>query len=148
MNATHCTPAIIMSDGTVPCYDGLLTIKELHSLTSAPCMEEKIKQASFLAIFSGLTYEKIQELTYGQLRNLRLPNSVFRHYDGKSPDHHLVFENLPDKSWLSVFLNRWKKSASIRHRLTFHGFCHTHLHLTMQDTDLDELFKSLHLERI
>ena len=148
MNATHCTPAIIMSDGNVPYYDGLLTIKELHALSSAPCMEEKIKQASFLAIFSGLTYEKIQELTYGQLRNLRLPNSVFRHYDGKSPDHHLVFENLPDKSWLSVFLNRWKKSASIRHRLTFHGFCHTHLHLTMQDIDLDELFKSLHLERI
>jgi len=37
----------------------------------------------------------------------------------------LVFEDLPDPSWISGPLKRWIKSAGITRNITFHCFRHT-----------------------
>ena len=43
----------------------------------------------------------------------------------------LVFEDLPDPSWISKPLERWIKSAGIMRRITFHCFRHTYATLQL-----------------
>ena len=56
----------------------------------------------------------------------------------------LVFEDLPDPSWISSPLKRWIKSAGITRNITFHCFRHTYATLQLAGgTDIYTVSKML-----
>ena len=56
----------------------------------------------------------------------------------------LVFEDLPDPSWISKPLERWIKAAGITRRITFHCFRHTYATLQLAGgTDIYTVSKML-----
>lgn len=56
----------------------------------------------------------------------------------------LVFEDLPDPSWISAPLKRWIKSAGITRKITFHCFRHTYAILQLAGgTDIYTVSKML-----
>ena len=56
----------------------------------------------------------------------------------------LVFEDLPDPSWISKPLERWIKSAGITRHITFHCFRHTFATLQLTNgTDIYTVSKML-----
>ena len=56
----------------------------------------------------------------------------------------LVFEDLPDPSWISAPLKRWIKEAGITRKITFHCFRHTYATLQLANgTDIYTVSKML-----
>lgn len=56
----------------------------------------------------------------------------------------LVFEDLPDPSWISRPLDRWIKAAGISRKITFHCFRHTFATLQLTNgTDIYTVSKML-----
>ncbi|MNR24363.1 Tyrosine recombinase XerC [compost metagenome] len=56
----------------------------------------------------------------------------------------LVFEDLPDPSWISRPLKKWVESAGIRKNITFHCFRHTFATLQLSSgTDIYTVSKML-----
>ena len=56
----------------------------------------------------------------------------------------LIFEDLPDPSWISRPIKRWIETAGIKRRITFHCFRHTFATLQIAEgTDLYTVSKML-----
>ena len=59
-------------------------------------------------------------------------------------DNRLVFEGLPNPSWISSPLERWIKAAGITKHITFHCFRHTFATLQLANgTDIFTISKML-----
>lgn len=123
----------------MPEYDGLVSKEDLDLLIEAPCQSPVVKRAALFSLLTGLRYSILQDLRwtdivskegtpfvrhrhpeYG-LTNVQLYETSLSYCGKCLHKSDLIFEGLPDESWLSVILGNWAKAAGIRHRLTFFG---------------------------
>lgn len=140
-----------------------LTIEELNTLAATDCDRPILKRAALFSALTGLRHCDIQKLRWSEIQkdgeNYRLnytqqktkgveymPISQQAYMlcgEPQAPEK-LVFEDLPDPSWISKPLERWIKSAGITRRITFHCFRHTYATLQLAGgTDIYTVSKML-----
>ncbi|MFC0776997.1 tyrosine-type recombinase/integrase [Flavobacterium sp. HJSW_4] len=140
-----------------------LTIKELNELVTTPCEKDILKRAALFSALTGLRHSDIQRLRW---KEISLQEGMVKlHFTQKKtkgveympisqqafqlcgeprlPDQ-LVFEDLPDPSWISRPLKKWVGSSGIKKNITFHCFRHTFATLQLASgTDIYTVSKML-----
>jgi integrase len=116
------------------------TVEELkHS-----CEHPELKNAALFSALTGLRHCDIQKMPWKEIQidgdqarlNFTQQKTKGVEYMPISPQalalcgepqkpNQLVFEDLPDPSWISAPLKRWIKAADITKKITFHCFRHT-----------------------
>lgn len=140
-----------------------LTMVELNKLASTPCENEILRRASLFSALTGLRLSDIQKLRWkeisienGQAKlNFTQKKTKGVEYmpiseqalqlcgEEKTPDA-LVFEGLPDSSWISRPLRKWLQKSGIQKHITFHCFRHTFATLQLANgTDIYTVSKML-----
>jgi integrase len=140
-----------------------LTVEELNTLAATPCHHDQIKRAALFSALTGLRHCDIQKMKWQELQidgaqariNFTqqktkgveyMPISLQALELGGEPrnPNQLVFEDLPDPSWISRPLKKWLKTAGITKHITFHCFRHTFATLQLEaDTDIYTVSKML-----
>ncbi|KAA6343752.1 Tyrosine recombinase XerD [termite gut metagenome] len=140
-----------------------LTVEELNALVAMPCDQPMLKNAALFSALTGLRHCDIQKMRWkeiqidGEQARLNFTQQKTKGVEympisaqalqlcGKpgKPDH-LVFEDLPDPTWVSKPLKRWIESAGITKKITFHCFRHTFVTLQLSSgTDIYTVSKML-----
>lgn len=121
-----------------------LSLEELNLLVNTPCSRPVMKRAAVFSALTGMRHVDIKRMTWrditfsgGQYQvNFVQKKTKEVNYlpiseqaylicgEPKQPDK-LVFEGLPNPSWISKPLKNWIKSAGITRNITFHCFRHT-----------------------
>lgn len=140
-----------------------LTVEELNILAATPCEQDTMKRAALFSALTGLRHCDIQKMKWKEIQidgdQARLN---FTQQKTKGVEYmpisaqalqlcgeprkldQLVFEDLPDPSWISKPLERWIKAAGITKRITFHCFRHTFATLQLSNgTDIYTVSKML-----
>jgi len=140
-----------------------LTVEELNTLAATPCHHDQIKRAALFSALTGLRHCDIQKMKWQELQiegtqariNFTQQKTKGVEYMPISPQalelcgeprnpNQLVFEDLPDPSWISRPLKKWLKTAGITKHITFHCFRHTFATLQLEaDTDIYTVSKML-----
>ena len=140
-----------------------LTLDELNTLAHTPCDIPVIKRAALFSALTGLRHVDIKLMTWQEVvedgNRYRLdftqrkthgveymPISAQAHQlcGERQEGNRLVFEGLPDPSWISKPLQRWIQSAGITKHITFHCFRHTYATLQLANgTDIYTVSKML-----
>jgi integrase len=121
-----------------------LTVEELNTLAATPCEYKDLKRAALFSALTGLQHCDIQKIQWKEIQidveqarlNFTQQKTKGVEYMPISPQalelcgeprkpNQLVFEDLPDPSWISRPLKKWLESAGITKQITFHGFRHT-----------------------
>lgn len=140
-----------------------LTVDELNILSGTPCDLPIVKSASLFSALTGIRHCDIQKLKWKEIQvdgeQIRL-NFTQQKTKGveympisqqayqlcgkpRNPEQ-LVFEDLPDPSWISGPLKRWITAAGITRNITFHCFRHTYATLQLAGgTDIYTVSKML-----
>jgi integrase len=140
-----------------------LTVEELNILSGTPCDRPIVKSASLFSALTGIRHCDIQKLKWKEIQvdgeQIRL-NFTQQKTKGveympisqqayelcgepRNPEQ-LVFEDLPDPSWISKPLKRWITAAGITRNITFHCFRHTYATLQLAGgTDIYTVSKML-----
>jgi integrase len=140
-----------------------LTVEELNILSGTPCDRPIVKNASLFSALTGIRHCDIQKLKWKEIQvdgeQIRL-NFTQQKTKGveympisqqayelcgepRNPEQ-LVFEDLPDPSWISKPLKRWITAAGITRNITFHCFRHTYATLQLAGgTDIYTVSKML-----
>ena len=140
-----------------------LTAAELNTLAATPCDRPILKRAALFSALTGLRHCDIQKLKWKEVQfdgdkillNLTQQKTESVEYmpiseqayqlcgEPRNPEQ-LVFEDLPDPSWISKPLERWIKLAGITRKITFHCFRHTYATLQLSGgTDIYTVSKML-----
>jgi integrase len=140
-----------------------LSVEELNILAETPCDRPILKRAALFSALTGVRHCDIQKLKWKEIQvdgeQIRLnftqqktkgveymPISKQAYQlcgEPRNPEQ-LVFEDLPDPSWISSPLKRWIKSAGITRNITFHCFRHTYATLQLAGgTDIYTVSKML-----
>ena len=140
-----------------------LSVEELNILAETPCDRSILKRAALFSALTGVRHCDIQKLKWKEIQvdgeQIRLnftqqktkgveymPISKQAYQlcgEPRNPEQ-LVFEDLPDPSWISSPLKRWIKSAGITRNITFHCFRHTYATLQLAGgTDIYTVSKML-----
>ncbi|GHU98846.1 tyrosine recombinase [Bacteroidia bacterium] len=140
-----------------------LTVEELNTLAATPCEQDTMKRAALFSALTGLRHCDIQKMQWKEIQidgdqarlNFTQQKTKGVEYmpisaqalqlcgEPRKPDQ-LVFEDLPDPSWISKPLERWIKMAGITKRITFHCFRHTFATLQLSNgTDIYTVSKML-----
>jgi len=140
-----------------------LTVEELNMLAATPCERDVLKRAALFSALTGLRHCDIQKL---QWKEISLDgNQVQLHFTQQKTKgveympiseqalqlcgepgkpEQLVFEDLPDPSWISRPLKKWIETAGIKKPITFHCFRHTYATLQLSSgTDIYTVSKML-----
>lgn len=140
-----------------------LTIAELNTLAKTPCDKPIIKRAALFAALTGLRHCDIQKLHWGDIQKVGdqyrlnftqqktkgveyqpISEQAYQLCGTPGDADRLIFEDLPDPSWVSRPLKRWIEAAGIKRRVTFHCFRHTFATLQIAGgTDLYTVSKML-----
>ncbi len=140
-----------------------LTVEELNTLAATDCDRPILKRAALFSALTGLRHCDIQKLRWSEVQkddeNYRLnftqqktkgveympiSEQAYSLCGEPQAPEKLVFEDLPDPSWISKPLERWIKSAGITRRITFHCFRHTYATLQLAGgTDIYTVSKML-----
>lgn len=140
-----------------------LTIEELNILAGTPCERDILKRAALFSALTGLRHCDIQKMrwkeiqTEGEQVKLHFTQQKTKgveympiseqalHLCGKQGQpEQLIFEDLPDPSWISRPLKLWVKAAGITKKITFHCFRHTYATLQLSNgTDIYTVSKML-----
>jgi len=87
----------------------------------------------------NFTQKKTKGIEY-----MPIPEQAYQLCGEPRNSEQLVFEDLPDPSWISSPLKRWIKSAGITRNITFHCFRHTYATLQLSGgTDIYTVSKML-----
>lgn len=140
-----------------------LTLEELNILAATPCERDILKRAALFSALTGLRHSDIQKLRWKEISiekdlvklNFKQKKTKGVEYtpisqqafqlcgEQRQPDQ-LVFEDLPDPSWISRPLKQWVEKAEIKKHITFHCFRHTFATLQLLNgTDIYTVSKML-----
>ncbi|HIC8809581.1 site-specific integrase [Elizabethkingia anophelis] len=140
-----------------------LTIEELNTLAETPCEKDVLKRAALFSALTGLRHSDIQKLRW---KEVSVDNNMIKlHFTQKKTKgveytpisqqafqlcgvpgqaEQLVFEDLPNPSWISRPLKLWVEKAGIKKNITFHCFRHTFATLQLSNgTDIYTVSKML-----
>jgi len=140
-----------------------LTVEELNTLAATPCEYKDLKRAALFSALTGLRHCDIQKMQWKELQidgeqarlNFTQQKTKGVEYMPISPQalefcgepqkpNQLVFEDLPDPSWISRPLKKWLETAGITKKITFHCFRHTFATLQLSSgTDIYTVSKML-----
>lgn len=140
-----------------------LTIEEVNMLANTECDNPVIKRAALFSILTGLRHVDIKKLEWlnviengcqysvrlhqqktKELVNLPISKQAYELCGNRGEDNGLVFEGLPDPSWISRPLAIWVQKAGIKKHITFHCFRHTYATLQLSGgTDVYTVSKML-----
>ena len=140
-----------------------LTLDELRTLASTPCDRPIMKRAALFSAMTGLRHCDIQKLKWSEVQQdgnqyrlhftqqktkgveyMPISEQAYKLCGERLEPERLVFESLPDPSWISRPLERWIKSAGITRKITFHCFRHTFATLQLAGgTDIYTVSKML-----
>jgi integrase len=140
-----------------------LTVEELNQLATTPCEQDTMKRAALFSALTGLRHCDIQKMQWKEIQmdgeqarlNFTQQKTKGIEYMPISPQalafcgeprkpEQLVFEDLPDPSWISRPLKKWLENAGITKKITFHCFRHTFATLQLSNgTDIYTVSKML-----
>lgn len=140
-----------------------LSVEELNMLAETPCDRPILKRAALFSALTGIRHCDIQKLKWKEIqvdgKQVRLnftqqktkgveympiSEQAYQLCGDPGKPEQLVFEDLPDPSWISGPLKRWIKSAGITRNITFHCFRHTYATLQLAGgTDIYTVSKML-----
>jgi len=140
-----------------------LTVEELNKLAATPCERDVLKRAALFSALTGLRHIDIQKLKWSEISiEGDQTKLLFTQQKTKGVEYtpiseqalqlcgepgkpeQLVFEDLPNASWISRPLKQWIKAAGIKKKITFHCFRHTFATLQLSNgTDIYTVSKML-----
>lgn len=140
-----------------------LTVEELNKLAETPCDKPIMKRAALFSALTGLRHCDIQKLRWGEIQQegnsyrlnftqqktkgveyMPISEQAYLLCGERQEPERLVFEDLPDPSWISRPLERWIEAAGITRHITFHCFRHTYATLQLAGgTDIYTVSKML-----
>jgi len=140
-----------------------LSVEELNKLAETPFDRPILKRAALFSALTGFRHCDIQKLKWKEIQVIGVQIRVnFTQQKTKGVEYmpiseqayqlcgepgkpdQLVFEDLPDPSWISKPLKRWIESAGIKRHITFHCFRHTYATLQLTGgTDIYTVSKML-----
>jgi len=140
-----------------------LTVEELNTLANTPCSNPVLKRAALFSALTGLRHCDIQKLRWKEIQiegdsyrinftqqktkgveYMPISEQAYQLCGEPGKPDKLVFEDLPDPSWISRPLDRWIKAAGITRKITFHCFRHTFATLQLTNgTDIYTVSKML-----
>ena len=140
-----------------------LTIGELNILAHTPCAIPVVKRAALFSALTGLRHVDIKLMTWQEViedgdhyrldftqrkthgvEYMPISSQAYQLCGEQLDGKRLVFEGLPDPSWISKPLQRWIQSAGITKHITFHCFRHTYATLQLASgTDIYTVSKML-----
>ena len=132
-------------------------------MAETPCDRPILKRAALFSALTGIRHCDIQKLKWKEIqvdgKQVRLnftqqktkgveympiSEQAYKFCGEPGNSEQLVFEDLPDPSWISGPLKRWIKSAGITRNITFHCFRHTYATLQLAGgTDIYTVSKML-----
>lgn len=140
-----------------------LTVEELNKLVATPCERDVLKRAALFSALTGLRHIDIKKLKWSEISIEGKQASLhFTQQKTKGVEYtpiseqalqlcgepgkpeQLVFEDLPNPSWISRPLKQWIEAAGIKKNITFHCFRHTFATLQLSSgTDIYTVSKML-----
>jgi integrase len=140
-----------------------LSVEELNLLAETPCDRPILKRAALFSALTGVRHCDIQKLKWKEIQvvgeqvrlnftqqktkgveYMPISEQAYELCGEPGKPEQLVFEDLPDPSWISGPLKRWIKSAGITRNITFHCFRHTYATLQLAGgTDIYTVSKML-----
>lgn len=140
-----------------------LSVEELNILAETPCDRPILKRAALFSALTGVRHCDIQKLKWKEIQvdgeqvrlnftqqktkgveYMPISEQAYQLCGESGKPDQLVFEDLPDPSWISGPLKRWIKSAGITRNITFHCFRHTYATLQLAGgTDIYTVSKML-----
>ena len=140
-----------------------LTMDELNTLAATDCDNPIIKRAALFSSLTGIRHVDIQKMKWREIvkegdhyrvnftqqktkgvEYTPISEQAYQLCGERLDDNRLVFEGLPDPSWISKPLERWIKAAGITKHITFHCFRHTFATLQLANgTDIYTVSKML-----
>lgn len=140
-----------------------LSVEELNLLAETPCDRLILKRAALFSALTGVRHCDIQKLKWKEIQvvgeqvrlnftqqktkgveYMPISEQAYQLCGEPGKPEQLVFEDLPDPSWISGPLKRWIKSAGITRNITFHCFRHTYATLQLAGgTDIYTVSKML-----
>lgn len=140
-----------------------LTVEELSILATTPCVCPVLKRAALFSALTGLRHIDIKNLKWSEISlEGNQPRLNFTQQKTKGVEYmpiseqalllcgepcekeQIVFEGLPDPSWISRPLKGWIEAAGIKKKITFHCFRHTFATLQLSNgTDIYTVSKML-----
>lgn len=140
-----------------------LTLEELNTLAQTPCNNPVIKRAALFSALTGIRHVDIKKMKWKEIvkegdhyrvnftqqktkgvEYTPISAQAYRLCGERLDDKRLVFEGLPDPSWISKPLERWVKVSGITKHITFHCLLHTFATLQLANgTDIYTVSKML-----
>jgi integrase len=140
-----------------------LSVEELNILAETPCDRPILKRAALFSALTGVRHCDIQKLKWKEIQvageqvrlnftqqktkgveYMPISEQAYELCGEPGKPEQLVFEDLPNPSWISGPLKRWIKSAGITRNITFHCFRHTYATLQLAGgTDIYTVSKML-----
>lgn len=128
-----------------------LTLDELNTLAQTPCDNPIIKRAALFSALTGIRHVDIKKIKWREIvkegdhyrinftqqktkgvEYTPISAQAYQLCGERLDDNRLVFEGLPDPSWISKPLERWVKTAGITKHITFHCFRHSYATLQLE----------------
>ncbi len=126
-----------------------LTIDELNSLAQAPC-DPLLKRAALFSALTGIRHCDIQKLKWSEIEEFNggyrlnftqqktkgveympISEQAIELCGDRQDEDMLVFEGLPDPSWINRPVKKWVEAAGIKKHITFHCFRHSYATLQL-----------------
>ena len=140
-----------------------LTAEELNTLAATDCDQPVMKRAALFSALTGLRHCDIQKLRWSEIQKdgdsyrlnftqqktkgveyMPISEQAYQLCGEPMAPDRLVFEDLPDPSWISSPLKHWIEKAGIKRDITFHCFRHTFATLQLAGgTDIYTVSKML-----
>jgi integrase len=140
-----------------------LTVEELNKLVATPCERDVLKRAALFSALTGLRHIDIQNLKWSEINKegnqarlhftqqktkgveyMPISKQALQLCGEPGQPEQLVFEDLPNPSWISRPLKYWIETAGIKKKITFHCFRHTFATLQLSSgTDIYTVSKML-----